>query len=121
MCCACHTYELHYFVSPLVFIKPPTLEIAGAKVFFRGVGPRALSNGLNSAIFFCFFEAFRHALIKKQQQQLEAQLAESRVPGKGVRARRQPVAACLSLAVPVPRVPRAQRPPHERRTVQLVA
>jgi hypothetical protein len=23
------------------------------------VGPRALSNGLNSAIFFCFFEAIR--------------------------------------------------------------
>ena len=31
----------------------------GAKSFFRGVGPRALSNGLNSGIFFCFFELLK--------------------------------------------------------------
>ncbi len=46
----------------------PTLASASARVmaegrgaapFFRGVGPRSLSNGLNSAIFFCFFEALR--------------------------------------------------------------
>jgi solute carrier family 25 S-adenosylmethionine transporter 26 len=41
-------------------------EGKGMKPFFRGVGPRALSNGLNSAIFFCFFEAIRQVLIKKQ-------------------------------------------------------
>ena len=40
----------------------------GMKPFFRGVGPRALSNGLNSAIFFCFFEAIRQVLIKKQER-----------------------------------------------------
>lgn len=34
-------------------------EGKGLRPFFRGVGPRALSNGLNSAIFFCFFEAIR--------------------------------------------------------------
>jgi hypothetical protein len=34
-------------------------EGRGLAPFFRGVGPRALSNGLNSAIFFCFFEAIR--------------------------------------------------------------
>ena len=32
---------------------------AGIKPFFAGVAPRALSNGLNSAVFFCFFEALR--------------------------------------------------------------
>lgn len=31
----------------------------GLRAFFRGVGPRALSNGINSAVFFCFFEAIR--------------------------------------------------------------
>jgi len=31
----------------------------GFRAFFRGVGPRALSNGINSAVFFCFFEAIR--------------------------------------------------------------
>lgn len=34
-------------------------EGGGMKAFFRGVGPRALSNGINSAVFFCFFEAIR--------------------------------------------------------------
>jgi solute carrier family 25 S-adenosylmethionine transporter 26 len=34
-------------------------EGKGLSPFFRGMGPRALSNGLNSAIFFCFFEAIR--------------------------------------------------------------
>ena len=43
-------------------------EGKGVKPFFRGVGPRALSNGLNSAIFFCFFEAIRQVLIKKQEK-----------------------------------------------------
>ena len=56
-------------------------EGRGLRPFFRGVGPRALSNGLNSAIFFCFFEAIRQVLIKKQrevaaqQQQRQQQLA----------------------------------------------
>ena len=34
-------------------------EGGGFQAFFRGVGPRALSNGINSAVFFCFFEAIR--------------------------------------------------------------
>eukprot|EP00191_Tetraselmis_sp_GSL018_P005791 CAMPEP_0177611448 /NCGR_PEP_ID=MMETSP0419_2-20121207/20495_1 /TAXON_ID=582737 /ORGANISM="Tetraselmis sp., Strain GSL018" /LENGTH=387 /DNA_ID=CAMNT_0019107175 /DNA_START=628 /DNA_END=1788 /DNA_ORIENTATION=+ len=31
----------------------------GMAAFGRGLGPRALSNGINSAVFFCFFEAIR--------------------------------------------------------------
>lgn len=34
-------------------------EGGGFRALFRGVGPRALSNGINSAVFFCFFEAIR--------------------------------------------------------------
>lgn len=34
----------------------------GWKAFFTGIGPRSVSNGLNSAIFFCFFEAIRKAI-----------------------------------------------------------
>ncbi len=106
---------------------PQKIYITGVKVFFRGVGPRALSNGLNSAIFFCFFEAFRHALLKKQQQQLEARLAATQGPARGcVRARRQPVTACLSLAVPLPRPAQLPSRRHARdgntvAAVQLVA
>jgi solute carrier family 25 S-adenosylmethionine transporter 26 len=37
----------------------------GFKAFFRGVGPRALSNGLNSAVFFCFFEAIRRVRLTR--------------------------------------------------------
>lgn len=36
----------------------------GVKGFFRGVGPRAASNGINSAVFFCFFEALRSIISK---------------------------------------------------------
>lgn len=55
------------------------------RAFFRGVGPRALSNGINSAVFFCFFEAFRRALVQRQQEaaarkQAEAAAAPSPVP-----------------------------------------
>eukprot|EP00951_Prasinocladus_malaysianus_P043010 scaffold531429_cov43-Prasinocladus_malaysianus.AAC.1 len=32
----------------------------GLRAFGRGLGPRALSNGINSAVFFCFFEAIRN-------------------------------------------------------------
>eukprot|EP00878_Enallax_costatus_P012307 GHUV01012855.1.p1 GENE.GHUV01012855.1~~GHUV01012855.1.p1 ORF type:complete len:226 (+),score=67.80 GHUV01012855.1:620-1297(+) len=48
-------------------------EGGGFQAFFRGVGPRALSNGINSAVFFCFFEAIRRVLISNQQQK-KAQL-----------------------------------------------
>ena len=37
----------------------------GAKSFFKGVGPRALSNGLNSGIFFCFFELLKQVGISE--------------------------------------------------------
>ncbi|GAB4815049.1 hypothetical protein N2152v2_002095 [Parachlorella kessleri] len=51
-------------------------EGRGLRPFFRGVGPRALSNGLNSAIFFCFFEAIRQVLIKQQQEKAAQLLRE---------------------------------------------
>lgn len=38
----------------------------GLRAFFRGVGPRALSNGINSAVFFCFFEAIRRVSVDTQ-------------------------------------------------------
>jgi solute carrier family 25 (mitochondrial S-adenosylmethionine transporter), member 26 len=38
------------------------LARSGPGGLFAGVGPRALSNGLNSAVFFCLFEAIRSAL-----------------------------------------------------------
>ena len=33
-----------------------------------GVGPRALSNGINSAVFFCFFEALRGVFKRRQAE-----------------------------------------------------
>ncbi|GIL92071.1 hypothetical protein Vretimale_14952 [Volvox reticuliferus] len=38
------------------------MKQGGAGAFFRGVGARAASNGINSAVFFCFFEAIRGAI-----------------------------------------------------------
>lgn len=62
----------------------PTMGAVAAKVyatggaagFMRGVGARSLSNGINSAVFFVFFEAIRnsikaHDLAKQQQLQLD--------------------------------------------------
>ena len=43
----------------------------GASAFFRGVGTRALSNGINSAVFFCFFEALRSGMAAKRVQQMQ--------------------------------------------------
>lgn len=37
-------------------------------VVHRGVGARALSNGINSAVFFCFFEALRASFKKRKEQ-----------------------------------------------------
>ena len=98
-------------------------EGQGLKPFFRGVGPRALSNGLNSAIFFCFFEAIRQVLLKKQdtiKQLANGSLLQDKVSHlkMGANSRRtlfqgkekrlsaelRPVgspAACLSLALPI--------------------
>jgi solute carrier family 25 S-adenosylmethionine transporter 26 len=49
-------------------------EGRGVSAFFAGVGPRALSNGLNSAVFFCFFEAIRKFLIEKDRKERAALL-----------------------------------------------
>ena len=46
--------------------KAIVTEGRGMGSFFRGIGPRALSNGLNSAIFFCFFEAIRQSLLERK-------------------------------------------------------
>ncbi len=37
----------------------------GPRAFFRGVGARAVSNGINSAVFFCFFEAIRGVIANR--------------------------------------------------------
>lgn len=47
----------------------------GTAAFFRGMGPRALSNGINSATFFCFFEAIRGAIQHQKQQKQQQALA----------------------------------------------
>ena len=52
------------------------LNDGGVKAFFRGVGPRAASNGVNSAVFFCFFEAIRkHLKAKKDAAAASAEIA----------------------------------------------
>jgi hypothetical protein len=38
------------------------MKKGGLKAFFRGIAPRAASNGVNSAVFFAFFEALRKAI-----------------------------------------------------------
>lgn len=65
-------------------------EGKGVAPFFRGVGPRALSNGLNSAIFFCFFEAIRQSMIQRQAAATAAAAAEAAAPrGRGAKPQQQ--------------------------------
>ncbi len=48
-------------------------EASPVKGFFTGVGPRSLSSGIHTAIFFCLFEAICNKMANertKQQQQL---------------------------------------------------
>jgi hypothetical protein len=42
--------------------------MGGGKAFFRGVGPRTLSNGVNSALFFCLFEALRRGMEQRDDE-----------------------------------------------------
>ena len=44
---------------------------------FAGVGPRALSNGINSAVFFAFFSVLRGALAKAKAAKVVAAAAGS--------------------------------------------
>lgn len=90
-------------------------EGKGLSAFFRGIGPRALSNGLNSAIFFCFFEAIRQNLLERKARKdsgkevsLRMQtdrLRQKYFPKTSQAQQRRPVgssAACLSLALVMP-------------------
>lgn len=43
------------------------------KAWFCGVGPRAVSNGMNSAIFFCIFEIMRNFMKKRNEEAKERQ------------------------------------------------
>ena len=83
-------------------------EGRGLRPFFRGVGPRALSNGLNSAIFFCFFEAIRHAITAREEEAAAAAAAAGaprprgwlrrQLPGGGAPRAQAAPAASLSAA-----------------------
>lgn len=42
----------------------------GARAFMRGIGPRAISNGVNSAVFFAFFEAIRKAIKEREAERV---------------------------------------------------
>eukprot|EP00198_Chlamydomonas_reinhardtii_P002625 XP_001691961.1 mitochondrial carrier protein [Chlamydomonas reinhardtii] len=68
-------------------VKGILAERPGMGVFFRGVGPRALSNGLNSAIFYCWFEILRahlaEAMARKQREQQLLQRQQQQAGGVG--------------------------------------
>lgn len=54
----------------------------GPHALFRGVGPRALSSGVNSAVFFCFFEMLRTNFKRQQSERaaMESRVAAGREP-----------------------------------------
>lgn len=48
----------------LLLTSQAVMRSGGVKAFFAGVGPRAASNGINSAVFFTIFECFRGVMAK---------------------------------------------------------
>lgn len=53
----------------------------------RGVAPRAVSDGINSAVFFCFFGILRNAFKQRQEaaQRAKAQAVSAKQSGKVTR------------------------------------
>ncbi|CAL5227018.1 g9911 [Coccomyxa viridis] len=76
------------------------LAQGGPVHFFRGVGPRALSNGINSAVFFCFFEALRGSFKKRKalMEKRAAQAGQGGVQSTVQLVRASPQRAALRLA-----------------------
>lgn len=65
--------------------KTSSPGIGRVNTFFTGVGPRAFSNGVNSAIFFCFFEAMRSDLRRREERRkLEEAQRAAEAPGAGI-------------------------------------
>ena len=52
----------------MISVANQIVRTKGVRGFFQGVGPRALSNGMNSAVFFCFFEMFRAFIQQKSKR-----------------------------------------------------
>ncbi|KAF8067158.1 SAMC1 [Scenedesmus sp. PABB004] len=81
------------------------LAASGPRGFLAGLGPRALSNGINSAVFFCFFEAIRGGIHARAHvaaaDAVAAWAAAARERAAGVpRALRGTLALALPPAVP---------------------
>jgi hypothetical protein len=81
----------------------------GPTAFFNGVGPRALSNGINSAVFFAFFEMLRrsfkrHASLKAQATAAAAAATASVIAAEGLgpggAPRAVPSPASMTVAAP---------------------
>jgi hypothetical protein len=70
------------------------LASGGPSAFFTGVGARAVSNGINSAVFFCAFEAIRGAF-----QRAAAEKAAAAAAAGGAGARTDLCAAAAPLVV----------------------
>lgn len=66
-------------------------EGKGIKPFFSGVYPRSISNGINTAVFFCIFEALRAAYAKHR-------VADEKRAAQRAILREQRKAASLALA-----------------------
>merc|ERR1712072_1555064 len=62
-------------------------EGKGLSGFFCGIGPRAVSNGINTAVFFMFFEALRVYFKNRESQRVLA--AEARKVAQASRLSRQ--------------------------------
>ena len=47
--------------------------------WFAGVGPRSISSGINSAVFFCFLETLRNWQARREEARIRATSASGGV------------------------------------------
>ena len=83
-------------------IRGVMAEGKGARAFFTGVGPRSLSSGIHSALFFCFYEAIRTMLARQAMEREGTRLSLQRGEAKAKAASNLAsisVAASLSIAL----------------------
>ena len=74
-----------------------------ARGFFTGVGPRSLSSGIHSALFFCFYEAIRTTMAARAAEKELAGRASTKAAAAKGKAKRHlasiGAAACLSISL----------------------
>lgn len=75
-------------------------KTSGPKGFYLGLGPRSISSGINSAVFFCFYEALRQVMREMSERRKRQEEARAVLPlHVNPPIAHRPMEASLSMAI----------------------